>query len=89
MKFCIFFCFTLAISAATAQQYVIWTVAGGAPVATPIGAVSLSLGTVSGVAADGAGNAYLASSNPEFGFSARSQWADHTHRGELQGWLFR
>src|SRR5438105_2144254 len=63
MKSRIFFGFALVISAATAQQYTIETVAGGAPPPTPVAGVSLSLGTVWGVATDGAGNAYLASSD--------------------------
>lgn len=52
----------LAQTAAT-QQYVISTVAGGAPPTTPVPGVSLSLGTVWGIAADATGNAYLASSD--------------------------
>ena len=63
MKPRIFFGFALVISAATAQQYVVSTVAGGAPPKTPVAGVSLSLGTVWGVATDGAGNAYFASSD--------------------------
>jgi DNA-binding beta-propeller fold protein YncE len=41
---------------------VISTVAGGAPPATPVVGLGLSLGTVWGIAVDGAGNAYFASS---------------------------
>ena len=52
-----------AQSAANTQQYSISTVAGGAPPATPVAGVSLALGTVWGVAPDGAGNIYLASSD--------------------------
>jgi hypothetical protein len=63
MKFRIFFGFAVLISAATAQQYAISTVAGGAPPETPVAGISLSLGTVWGVAPDGAGNVYLASSD--------------------------
>ncbi len=52
----------LASTAASAQQYVISTIAGGAPPATPPG-LGLVLGSVLGVVADAGGNVYLASSD--------------------------
>src|SRR3978361_1160691 len=48
----------LASTAASAQQYVISTIAGGAPPATPA-----PLGSVLGVVADAGGNVYFASSD--------------------------
>src|SRR4051794_10379521 len=53
----------LLVLPATAQQYVISTIAGGAPASTPAPALSLSVGSVWGVAADVGGNLYLTSSD--------------------------
>src|SRR5262245_12763971 len=50
----------LLSSAATAQQYVISTVAGGAPPVTPVRALDLSINTHA-AAADAAGTAYFTS----------------------------
>src|ERR1017187_2444222 len=46
----------LAAHLALAQQYSISTVAGGAPPATPVPGVNISIGQPSRVAADGNGN---------------------------------
>lgn len=54
------FGFLLLGAAATAQHYVISTVAGGAPPATPVRGVDLSINT-RGVATDAAGNVYFTS----------------------------
>jgi uncharacterized protein (TIGR03437 family) len=53
--------FLLLSSAAVAQQYVISTVAGGAPPRTPIAGVSAQIGQPSGIATDAAGNVYFTS----------------------------
>src|SRR5437016_2099157 len=50
-------------TAAWAQQYVISTIAGGAPPPTPIAAVNASIGLTYGVATDAAGNLYFTSDN--------------------------
>ncbi len=49
-----------------AQQYVITTVAGGAPVPTPVAATSGPLSQISGVTADDAGNVYFTGNNCVF-----------------------
>lgn len=49
-------------AAAVAQQYVISTVAGGAPPPTPVTAVNASIGAVFGVTTDSAGNVYFTAS---------------------------
>ncbi len=49
-----------------AQQYVISTYAGGAPLPTPVAAVSVPVGGPKNVAVDAAGNAYFTSSNSIF-----------------------
>jgi hypothetical protein len=56
----------LAAGTLCAQQYVISTIAGGAPPPTPAPAVSVSIGGPQGVAVDAAGNAYFTSSNSIF-----------------------
>src|ERR1700722_11310269 len=56
----------LASGALCAQQYVISTYAGGAPLPTPAPAASVPIGGPQGVAADAAGNAYFVSSNSVF-----------------------
>ena len=53
-------------TAGMAQQYSISTVAGAAPPATPVSAVSLSIGQPSRVLADSAGNFYFSSLNSVF-----------------------
>src|SRR5205809_833814 len=53
-------------TAAWAQQYVISTIAGGAPPPTPIAAVNASIGLTYGVATDAAGNVYFTSDNCVF-----------------------
>jgi hypothetical protein len=54
--------FLLAGGAAVAQQYVISTYAGGAPPPTPVTALNASIGYVTAIAADEAGNVYFISS---------------------------
>src|ERR1019366_5622039 len=49
-----------------AQQYVISTIAGGAPPPTPATALSASIGGASGITTDTAGNVYFASLNCVF-----------------------
>src|SRR5436309_202736 len=51
----------LLCGCALAQQYVISTVAGGAPPATPLPASRASIGDPARLAADAAGNIYFAS----------------------------
>jgi len=53
-------------TAAWAQQYVISTIAGGAPPTTPIAAVNASIGHTYGVATDATGNVYFTSDNCVF-----------------------
>jgi sugar lactone lactonase YvrE len=48
---------------AAGQQYVISTFAGGGPSPSPVSALSVSLGTIWGVANDAEGNVYLSSSD--------------------------
>ncbi len=50
-----------AFSAAHAQQYIISTIAGGAPPLSPSAATQASIGAPQGVFADAAGNVYLSS----------------------------
>src|ERR1035437_9417759 len=57
--------FVLVSGAAVAQQYVISTVAGGAPPPTPIAAVSASFAPV-GLTLDGSGNVYVSGNNSVF-----------------------
>lgn len=54
--------FLLAGGAAVAQQYVISTYAAGAPPPTPVTALNASIGYVTAVGADEAGNVYFISS---------------------------
>jgi sugar lactone lactonase YvrE len=54
------------LSAAEGQQYVISTVAGGAPPPTPIAGVQASIGQPQGVAVDSAGNVYFTGLNCVF-----------------------
>ena len=53
----------LCACVARGQQYSITTVAGGAPVATPVTATSISIGQPRRMAADSAGNLYFTSGN--------------------------
>src|SRR5277367_5646764 len=46
-----------------AQQYVISTYAGGAPLATPTPGVSAPIGSLQGIVADQAGNVYFGSAD--------------------------
>jgi uncharacterized protein (TIGR03437 family) len=62
----IVFGFLLWSAAATAQPFVISTLAGGAPGPTPVQALDLPIGNLQGVAADGAGNVYFSSLNSVF-----------------------
>ena len=55
------FCLLLLSAAASAQQYVISTVAGGVPLATPVPAASVSIGDPPRIALDRAGNVYFGS----------------------------
>ncbi len=57
---------TAAVSPAMAQQFVISTYAGGAPLPTPVAAVNASIGYATAVAADTAGNVYFISLNCVF-----------------------
>ena len=60
-------CGLLLLAGATwAQEYVISTVAGGAPPTTPAAALTVSIGAPSGVATDSAGNVYFLSLNCVF-----------------------
>ena len=56
----------LAASMAFAQQYSIYTVAGGAPPTTPYPAANISIGQPARVATDSAGNLYFSSGNSVF-----------------------
>ena len=58
--------FLLLSGAAVAQQYVISTIAGGAPPATPVAAVNTSIGQPYGVATDSSGSVYFISLNCVF-----------------------
>ena len=55
--------FLLLSTAVVAQQYVISTVAGGAPPPTPIAGVNASISSARGVAVDAAGNVYFTTSD--------------------------
>ena len=55
-----------SVTLATAQQYSISTIAGGAPPATPATAASASIGVPGRVAVDGGGNVYFSASNSVF-----------------------
>ncbi len=57
-------------SIALAQQYTISTVAGGAPPATPVAGLSISIGQPHRVTVDNAGNLYFSSSNSVFKLTA-------------------
>jgi len=61
----------LSIAVAAGQQYVISTVAGGAPPATPAPGVSVGIAQPSRVAADTAGNVYFTSANCVFKLDPR------------------
>ena len=52
-------CFPLMSGAAVAQQYVISTVAGGAPPPTPVTGTSASIGSPQGIAVDGAESVHV------------------------------
>src|SRR5947209_8377734 len=56
----------LSIASATAQQYVISTIAGGAPPHTPAAAANSSLGDPTRLASDAAGNIYFSSLHSVF-----------------------
>jgi uncharacterized protein (TIGR03437 family) len=56
----------LLIPAAVAQQYVISTYAGGAPIPTPAPAVSVNLGYIGGITSDADGNIYFSSGSSLF-----------------------
>jgi uncharacterized protein (TIGR03437 family) len=58
--------FLLATTAATAQQYVIDTIAGGAPPRTPAQGTAFAIDTPGGVAADASGNVYFTGFNCVF-----------------------
>src|SRR3989442_12658805 len=53
-------------TAAWAQEYVISTIAGGAPPPTPVAAVNANIGPTYAVATDAAGNVYFISDNCVF-----------------------
>jgi uncharacterized protein (TIGR03437 family) len=65
----------LAASAAPAQQYVISTLAGGAPPANTASATGVSIGQPNRVAVDGSGNVYFSSLNSVFKLSANGSLA--------------
>jgi sugar lactone lactonase YvrE len=55
-------CFSsLVAAAASDKEYVVSTIAGGAPPATPVAARDAAIGGIRGLAADSAGNVYLSS----------------------------
>ena len=56
----------IVLFAAQAQQYIVSTVAGGVPPATPVAALQASIGGPVAVAADVAGNIYFSSTNCVF-----------------------
>src|ERR1035441_4762641 len=58
--------FLLMSGAAVAQRYVISTIAGGMPPATPAAALNASIGAPAGIAADKSGNVYFSSMNCVF-----------------------
>src|SRR5690349_2713826 len=53
-------------TAASAQQYVISTIAGGAPTPTPVAGVNANIGQTYAVATDAAGNVYFISDDCVF-----------------------
>jgi uncharacterized protein (TIGR03437 family) len=66
MRFVILQVFLLCTGLAQAQQYVISTIAGGAPLPTPVSAVSASIGDPPRVAVDATGNLYFGSMHSVF-----------------------
>ncbi len=58
--------FLLVATALSAQQYIISTIAGGGPLPSPVGALSLPVGIPQGIATDKAGNSYFTSLNCVF-----------------------
>ena len=66
MKACIALGFLLAPGWLGAQQYVISTIAGGAPPPTPGAAITASIGSAYGLATDASGTLYFTSSNCVF-----------------------
>ena len=66
MRFVILQVFLLCTGFAQAQLYVISTIAGGAPLPTPVSAVSASIGDPPRVAVDAAGNLYFGSMHSVF-----------------------
>ena len=66
MRGYVVFAWLLLIGTATAQQYVISTYAGGAPLPTPAPALELSIGIPTAVCVDAAENVYFISSNMAF-----------------------
>jgi uncharacterized protein (TIGR03437 family) len=62
----VLFIVLLIARSALAQQYLISTIAGGAPPVTPAAAVGVSIGKPSGVATDSDGNLYFTSLNCVF-----------------------
>jgi trimeric autotransporter adhesin len=64
---CALFCGLLASAASSyAQQYIVSTIAGGAPPATPVAATSISIGQPNRVTVDSSGNVYFTSLNCVF-----------------------
>src|SRR5689334_20464789 len=63
MRALLLLCFSIC---ASAQQYVISTLAGGVPPSTPLAATRASIGDPSRVVADSAGNLYIASLHSVF-----------------------
>src|SRR5215470_14013609 len=56
----------LCLLTASAQQYLISTIAGGAPPPTPALGIDVSIGTPRGIAMDAVGNIYFTSLNSVF-----------------------
>src|ERR1700722_13197517 len=66
MRFVILQVFLFCTGLAQAQQYVISTIAGGAPLPTPVSNVNASIGDPPRVAVDAAGNFYFGSMHSVF-----------------------
>jgi trimeric autotransporter adhesin len=66
MRFVILLVFLFCACFAQAQQYVISTIAGGAPLPTPVSSVNASIGDPPRVAVDAAGNFYFGSMHSVF-----------------------
>src|SRR6266567_2424838 len=63
---CVLLLSAASFASVHAQQYVISTIAGGAPPVTPARAVNISVGSPSSIATDAAGNVHFTSLNSVF-----------------------